>query len=254
VSDELVDCRIEDGVAWLTLRDRRRRNALSLDMVEQLEAACDRVDTDPSVGAAVLRGADGYFCSGGDVALLARASEAPASTDGVAALSAIYGGFVRFLGLTVPTLALVDGGAVGAGMNLAAAADVLLVASDAVLDSGFLARAVHPGGGHVALVRRFLSAQDTMAFSVLGAPMTGTEAAQRGLAWKAVPADQLEAEARELVARAAADPDLARATKASARRELGPPGVDLAAALEIERGPQMWSLARKGAGDWRGRR
>jgi enoyl-CoA hydratase len=254
VRDELVEFRVEEGVAWLTLRDPRRRNALSRDMVEQLAASCDRIDADASVGAAVLRGADGYFCSGGDVALLARASEAPASSDGVAALSAIYGGFVRFLALAVPSVALVEGGAVGAGMNLAGAADVLVVAEDARLDSGFLTRAVHPGGGHLALVHRFLSVQDTMAFSVFGAPMTGREAADRGLAWAAVPADELESTVRRLVAGVAADPDLARATKASARRELGPPGVDLAAALEIERGPQMWSLGRKGASGWGGAR
>ncbi|WP_028653515.1 enoyl-CoA hydratase-related protein [Nocardioides halotolerans] len=252
--DELVGCALEDGVAWLTLRDPKRRNAISEAMGAELAVACERIDADATIGAAVLRGAGGYFCSGGDLRLLATASADPTSDEGMTALSTIYAGFVRFLELAVPTVALVEGGAVGAGMNLAAAADVLVVTEDAVLDSGFLTRAVHPGGGHLALMHRFLSVQDTMAFSVLGAPLTGMQAAARGLAWAAVPQAAIVETVRRLVRGAGADPDLARLTKRSARRELGPPGVDLATALELERAPQMWSLARKGAEGWGPRR
>jgi enoyl-CoA hydratase len=61
---------------------------------------------------------------------------------------------------------------------------------------------------------------------------------------------ELDAAVARLVSLPTADPLLASRIKASARLELGPPGVDLGAALEIERGVQMWSLARKGVAGW----
>jgi enoyl-CoA hydratase len=245
-----VRLRIEAGVAWLTLVNPRRKNALTGAMAAQLREFCDQIDADESIGAAVVRGEGAYFCSGADTRDLATASDNPAAPEGFARTSAVYGAFVRFTDLRVPTVSLVVGGAVGAGLNLAVAADVLLAAEDAVLDSGFLARGIHPGGGHLALLGRSLPTQQVMAHAVFGAAMTGRQAVTRGLAYDAAPAGELDAKAAALVALAAADPPLARKIKASARLELGPPGVDLGSALEIERGVQMWSLARKGVAGW----
>ncbi len=245
-----IGCRIESGVAWFTLHNPRRKNALTGSMAAQLSELCDQVDADESIGAAVVRGEGPYFSSGGDTRELAAASANPASTEGMARTSAIYASFVRFTNLKMPTVAVVEGGAVGAGMNLALAADVMLIAEDAMLDSGFLARGIHPGGGHLALLGRALPTQQVMAFATFGAALTGRDAVIRGLAYNAVPAADLDHAAAALVTRAAADPMLARRIKASARLELGPPGVDLATGLEVERGMQMWSLARKGAEGW----
>jgi enoyl-CoA hydratase len=246
-----VDCRTEAGVAWVTLRNPRRRNALTGAMAAQLGAICDQIDADESIGAAVIRGEGAYFCSGADTRDLATSSDNPAAPQSMARTSAVYGAFVRFTNLTVPSVSIVVGGAVGAGMNLALAADVMLAAEDAVLDSGFLARGIHPGGGHLALLGRNLPTQEVMAMAAFGAGLSGRQAAERGLAYQAAPVAELDDLANRLVALPANDPQLARRIKASARLELGPPGVDLGAALEIERGVQMWSLARKGVDGWR---
>lgn len=249
-SEPHVAVTVEDGAAWVTLRNPTRKNAITATMCGQLVEICDRLDADPAVGAAVITGAGAYFCSGADTRDLAAASANPASADGVRRTSAVYGAFVRFGELRMPTVALVRGGAVGAGLNLAMAADVLIAAHDAVLDSGFLARSIHPGGGHLAMAGRSMSRQDTMAFAAFGAPLSGRDAVRRGLAWTSVEADALADTAAGLVRLAAADPELARRVKTSAQLELGPPAVGLAAGLEIERGVQMWSLARKGEAGW----
>lgn len=133
----------------------------------------------------------------------------------------------------------------GAGLNLALVTDVMVVTPVAVLDSGFLRRRIHPGGGHLALLGRAMGRPGAMALGVLAVRLSGTEAARRGLAWSCVEPGELLATARDLVSTAAADPALARRVTTSARLEVGPSAVSCAAADEIERGLQMWSMARE---------
>ncbi|MEU1525453.1 enoyl-CoA hydratase-related protein [Nocardia rhamnosiphila] len=241
------------GVAQLTLNNPRRKNAISLEMAAHIGAFCDRVTDDPAIGAVVVRSAGSYFCSGADTRDLAASSADPASPEAVARTSTVYGAFVRVGSLPVPTVARVVGGAVGAGLNLALAADILLVTPDAVLDSGFLARNIHPGGGHLTLLGRAIGWSETIAMAACGRSFTGTEAAARGLAHAAAPEAELDTLIAELTAAAAADPELTRRIMASARLELGPPAVSWSSAVEIERGVQMWSMARKGQASWSSR-
>ncbi len=244
---------LTDGVARLTLNNPRRKNAISLAMAAEIEAFCDRVDADPSIGAVVIDAAGQYFCSGADTRDLATSSSSPAAPEAVARTSAVYGAFVRVGSLPVPTVAVVVGGAVGAGMNLALAADILVTTPEAVLDSGFLARGIHPGGGHLSLLGRAAGWSTTIALAACGQALTGTEAVGRGLAYAAVPAAELPALVAGLTGPAARDPELTRRIMSSARLELGPPAVGWPSALEIERGVQMWSMARKGREAWSSR-
>lgn len=145
---------IVDGVASMTLNNPRRKNAITLEMAGLIEGFCERVEQDPAVGAVVVRSAGDYFCSGADTRDLATSSDNPAAPDAVARTSAVYGSFVRIGSLPVPTIAGVIGGAVGAGLNLALAVDVMVVTPETELDSGFLARSIHPGGGHLSLLGR----------------------------------------------------------------------------------------------------
>ena len=240
----------DGGVARVTLNNPRRKNAITLEMAAGIEAFCDQVETDASVGAVLVDGAGGYFCSGADTRILAASSADPASPAAVASTSAIYRSFTRVGALPVPTLSLVTGGAVGAGMNLALATDLLLVTPDAVLDSGFLARGIHPGGGHIALLGRRIGYQRAAAMALLGRALSGAEAVEHGLAYAAYDAAELLPAALELVALAAKDPELTRKAKQSLTLELGSGPVSWPAAVEIERGAQMWSLARKGREGW----
>jgi enoyl-CoA hydratase len=103
------------------------------------------------------------------------------------------------------------------------------------------------------LLGRVLNRQQAIVLGVLGHTITGTEAVRLGAAWKALAKPALAEEALALVEVAAADPVLARRVKRSAVLELGPNAVSWAAAVELERGVQMWSMARKGDAGWQSR-
>jgi enoyl-CoA hydratase len=235
----------EDGVAVLTLEAPERRNAITADMAGELVALCDEADADRRVGAVVVRGEGGFFCSGGDRSTLAAAGHDPAAPETFAGLGAVYRSFERVGELEPPSVAAIRGGAVGAGLNLALATDLRVAARDAIFVSGFLPIGLHPGGGHGALLGRTGSREAAAALALFGERIDGERAAELGLAWSAVDDSEVEPTALELAARAAADPELARRTARSLRSELGPPALPWAAGLELERASQMWSLRRK---------
>lgn len=233
------------GVAVITLDAPSRRNALTVAMAEELVAACEAVDRDESVGAVVLAGAGEFFCAGGDRATLAQLGEDPSAPEAFASLGAIYRAFTRVGELEPPTVAAIRGGAVGAGLNLALATDLRVVAHDALFSSGFLPIGLHPGGGHGALLGRTGAREATSALMLFGERVSGRRAVELGLAWSAHDAVDVEVEALRLAAVPGADPELARRTARSMRTVVGPPSITWAAALELERSAQMWSMRRK---------
>lgn len=237
-----------DGIAVLTLRAPGRRNALTPAMARAMVAACEEVDADPGIGAVVVCGEGDYFCAGGDRATLAAAGEDPAAPGVYDDMGAIYDAFARVGTLEPPTIAAVRGGAVGAGLNLALATDLRIVADDATLRSGFLPIGLHPGGGHGLLLSRAGGRETANALQLFGASVSGAQAVGLGLAWAAVPGDEVDAAALALAAVPARDPELARRTARSMRTVTGPPALPWPAALELERASQMWSMRRKDLG------
>ncbi|MGA4689387.1 enoyl-CoA hydratase/isomerase family protein [Rhodococcus sp. AB351] len=250
---EPILCSVADGLARITLNNPRRKNAITLDMAAEISAFCDRVERDRTIGAVVVDANGSYFCSGADTRDLASSSTDPASPEAVQRTSAVYNAFVRIGSLPVPTVAVVTGGAVGAGLNLAMAADIMVVTPETVLDSGFSARNIHPGGGHISLLGRAMGWSGAIALAACGQSLSGSDAVARGLAYIAVAAEDIPATVEQLTRTAAADPELTRRIMTSARLELGPPAVSWESALEIERGVQMWSMARKGHASWSSR-
>ena len=240
-----ISLRRHAGVATITLDAADRRNALTRAMARELAAVCDEVDSDLEVGAVVVKGAGGFFCAGGDRATLAAAGADPAAPDSYAGLGDVYRSFQRVGELEPPTIAAIRGGAVGAGVNLAFATDLRVVATEAKIISGFLPIGLHPGGGHGVLLGRTGQREAAAAMALFGERIDGARAAELGLAWAAVNDAEVESTAAALAAAAAADPELARRTACSLRSELGPPALPWSAALELERASQMWSMRRK---------
>ena len=103
------------------------------------------------------------------------------------------------------------------------------------------------------MLGRSLSRQQAIVMGALGITLSGEQAQRLGLAWLACHAETIGQCAIDLVAIPARDPVLARRIKKSADLELGPAAVPWAAAIEVERGVQMWSLSRKGDAVWRTR-
>jgi enoyl-CoA hydratase len=232
-----------DRVAVLTLDDPDRRNALTAGLVEEIVAAVDRLEGDAGVGAVVVTGAAPAFCSGADIGSLAAMSGGNEGEDERrdAALPSIYDGFLRVHRCTLPTVAAVNGPAVGAGLNLALACDIRIASPAARFDCRFARIGLHPGGGHTRLLTDAVGPQATAAMVLAGESPDGERAVEIGLAWRCVDAGALVDEATRLAARAADVPrELARRVKASLRETPRLASLDDAVALELER--QRWSL------------
>jgi enoyl-CoA hydratase len=240
VGDVTLD--VAEGVATFTLDNPEVRNALSEDMARRLMELCDEVDAEPKIGAAVLQGSGTTFCSGADTRVLLSAEHADRQSSPTTA--SIYESFLRVGNLQMPTIAAVRGAAVGAGLDLALATDLRIVARDARLIAGFQRIGIHPGGGFFTLVGRLGGREASTAMGAFGEEISGERAAALGLAWEAVDGERVAERALELAQRVASDPELARVTIRSMRLELGPPAVAWPTAVEIERGPQLWSRQR----------
>ena len=240
-----VKVEIDGHVAVISLCAGGRRNALTPAMAADLVEACETVDANEEVGAVVVRGEGGYFCAGAHRDTLDGAGADPLSEPAYSDLGIVYRSFARVGELEAPVVAAVRGGAVGAGINLMLAADLRIVATDARLGAGFLRIGLHPGGGYFVLSERTAGREATAAMSLFGETVDGGRAVEIGLAWESLPDGDVDDRARELAARAGADPELARRTARSFRQELGPPAVPWGVALDAERSAQMWSLRRR---------
>jgi enoyl-CoA hydratase len=242
VSEGTVEVERHEGVAVVRLVDRERRNALSLPMVAAIVAAFDELEHDDAIGAAVVTGEPPAFCSGADTTSLGRL----ASTDDAAergSIVTVYDAFLRVLHSPLPTIAAVDGPAVGAGFNLALACDLRLVGPTARFDSRFLRIGLHPGGGHLWMLERAVGPQAAAACVLFGERIDAARAIDIGLAWSMHEAGELLDAAVALGAQAAAAPKpLVARTKASLRAAPWQPDFDAAIATELE--AQTWSLAQ----------
>jgi enoyl-CoA hydratase len=239
-----VNYEVVDNVARITLCAPERRNALTPQMAAELVGAVDRADADETVGAILITGGDS-FCAGADRGLLADTEADPAGDASYRIISGIYDSFLRFGTAKSPTVAAVRGAAVGAGLNLAMATDLRIVARDARLLSGFARIGLHPGGGHFGLLARSAGREAAAAMGLFGCQISGTRAVELGMAWQAIDDDAVEQVAFDLARRAAADPALAREMVGSFRRQCESPGASWDAGVQIERSPQMWSFRRR---------
>ena len=229
---DLVLTDIADGVGTLTLNNPEERNTLTASMVTEIVAAMDAFEADDSVGAVVVTGTPPAFCAGANLGNLSQA-------DG-SSLGSVYEGFLRVARSPLPTLAAVNGAAVGAGMNLALGCDVRLAARRARFDTRFLQLGLHPGGGHTWMFRRVVGPQAAMAAVVFGEVLDGAEAERVGLVYRCVDDDALLDAAHEMAARAASAPhELARVTKATIQAMADIDDHPAAVARELD--PQVWS-------------
>jgi enoyl-CoA hydratase len=224
---------IRDRVALVTLDAPDRRNALSLGIVDEIVAAFDAIDTDPDVGAVVVTGAPPAFCAGADLSHLGSSQRQ--------GLSRIYEGFLRVGRSPLPTVAAVNGVAVGAGVNLALVCDVILAGESARFDTRFIDLGLHPGGGHTWMLQRRIGSQAAAALVLFGRVLDGRQAERAGLAWSCVPDDELLPLAMEMASAAAHAPrDLVVRIKETMRDVTQV--TDHAAAVERELDPQVWSI------------
>ncbi|MDP6285484.1 MAG: enoyl-CoA hydratase-related protein, partial [Acidimicrobiales bacterium] len=141
-----------DRVALLTLNDPERRNVVSNELNEELVSTFDKLEKSDDTGAVVITGEGRAFCAGAILDDLLDAGEMQKQGD-EASLPHIYRGFLRIAHSTLPTVAAVNGAAVGAGMNMVLACDLVIAGVSARFDTRFLNIGLHPGGGHTWRLR-----------------------------------------------------------------------------------------------------
>jgi enoyl-CoA hydratase len=237
----LIETEVRDRVGILTLNDPDKRNAITLAMNDEIADVLDAWEADDGIGAMVVTGAGKGFCAGADLDDLL-------ADQGEAGMKRIYEGFLRIAHTSLPTIAAVNGAAVGAGFNMVLACDIVLAARErARFDSRFLQIALHPGGGHTWRLRSIVGRQTTMAMVLFGEVVQAEQAKELGIVWKVVDDETLVDDAVALAAVAAGQgKELNARTKASILTLDAVSESD--AAVDHELWPQLWSMEQ---GDFR---
>ena len=229
----IVQTEIRDGVATVTLDDPKRRNALSLAMADEMKATFRQLESSSDVGAVVLTGTPPAFSAGADLNDLEQATRE--------SLRQIYEGFLVVARCSLPTIAAVNGPAVGAGLNLALACDIRVAARSARFESRFIDLALHPGGGHTWMLTQLLGPQGAAAVVLCGEPLDGETAVRHGLAWSVVDDELLMDEALTLARRTKKAPrEMIQKLKVTLRAMVTISDHEKAVERELE--PQLWSV------------
>ncbi|MGB3475329.1 MAG: enoyl-CoA hydratase [Mycobacterium sp.] len=233
---DLVLYSVTERVALITVNDPDRRNAVTGAMSVQLRAAVERAEADPDVHAVVVTGAGRAFCAGADLSALGVATE-----DG---LLALYDGFMAVAQCTLPTIAAVNGAAVGAGLNLALAADVRIAGPAALFDARFQQLGLHPGGGATWMLHRAVGPQVARAALLFGMRFDAEAAVRHGLALQ-IDDDPVAAAMKLAAGPASAPRQVVLATKATMRATASPGAIEgdqHEFAKRTELGPQATSV------------
>ncbi|GAT07481.1 enoyl-CoA hydratase [Mycolicibacterium novocastrense] len=167
------------AVALLLLNRPAQRNALRYESWTELSEQLTSVAADPDVRGVVLAGAAGFFCAGGDL------KAGPAHGAGPLAPAGRVEHAQRVMeqlkALPVPTVAAVEGAAVGLGWSLALSCDLVVAATDAFFSAPFVARAVVPDGGLAWRLTQQLGRQRAAALLLRGKRLAASDAADVGL-------------------------------------------------------------------------
>lgn len=238
MTSDLVTVNRHGGVAVLTLNAPERRNALSSDMVRTIGEAYDSLERDDSVRCVVLTGQGSGFCAGAELATLRAAYDGDFGT-----VKNVYDGFLKVLNSPLPTIAAINGPAVGAGFNLALACDVRLAGKKATFDTRFVQLRIHPGGGHAWLLARAVGQQRAALACMFGEVWDAQTAQEAGLIARVIEDDELVDQAIELGRRLDhLEPEFVRHLTATLRQSLTI--VEHSEALALETKAQQWSTTR----------
>ena len=231
---------IEDGVATFTLNRPERRNALTQPMLDGLARGLAAVETDDDVGAVVLTGAGGAFCSGGDVKAMAATNEARSGGGRGPSLDArIHRQRLnqretsgRIWDMPKPTIAAIPGPAAGAGLSLALACDLRYAVEGAFLTTAFARVALSGDYGGTWFLSRLVGTAKARELYYFSERISTDEALALGLVNAVFAADVFEAEVTARARRLAAGPRTTyRYMKENLNRAIN---GDLTEALDLE--------------------
>jgi enoyl-CoA hydratase len=223
----MVRTDVSESIGTLTIDRPEVKNALDLDTVDQIRDALRQFETDQSVGAVIITGAgETAFVSGADI----NAIRARGRDEGLAAInSSLFSDIERF---PRPTIAAINGYALGGGCELALACDIRICADSAKFGQPELGLGIIPGAGATQRLPRAIGMGRAKYLVLTGETIDAKQALEWGLVTAVTPASQLQIRARELAKKILRQGPLAArlaklALNASAR-------VDLDSGLLIE--------------------
>ena len=193
VTDDAILESIADGVVQLRLNRPERMNALGHDMSKRLLAAVESALAS-KVRAILVRGTGKSFCAGADLKERGEMNAAQRAAHNTA-----INAFINALAnAPVPTIAVINGLALGGGCELAMVCDMRIMAADATIGLTETRIGVIPGAGGTQRLPRFIGTAHALELMMTGEPIGGARAAEIGLVNWSVPADQLDAKAKSL--------------------------------------------------------
>ncbi|MGV0848867.1 crotonase/enoyl-CoA hydratase family protein [Mycolicibacterium phlei] len=210
-TDELILFEQVGHVAVITINRPERRNAFDLPTAQAMEAAIDRFDADPDLRVAVLTGAGGTFSAGQDMKAAARGEIARTERRG--------GCGIMLEPPTKPVIAAVEGHALGGGLELCLACDLIVAARDARMGLPEASRAVPAMGGGLFRLPRRIPYHRAMELALTGKPLTASQFHELGLVNRLAEPGQSRTVAIELAEEIAANgPVAVRASAGVVRR------------------------------------
>ena len=233
----------QGDVVLLTFNDPERLNAMTEAMGHALSEAVGRLAGDASLRAVVLTGAGRAFSAGGDLDMIERKGRAareapgePVRSENRAFMQGFYRLYLAVRELPCPTLAAVNGAAIGAGLCVALGCDLRIAAREARLGLNFNRLGLHPGMGATWTLPRLVGPARAAELLFTGRLFDGAEAERMGLVNRAVERERVLPETLALAGEvAAAAPRAVRGTKQALARSLD---SDLADQLAFEAGQQ----------------
>ena len=201
----VLDVERDHGLVTLTFNRPERKNALNRESWQALDDALHEIAHNPEDRALVLTGAGGNFSSGADLS----GQDAGMTLPIVAEMRSVGDIILRLHRLPIPTLAKVDGVAVGVALGMALGCDLVLASDRAKLYEIFPKRGLALDGGNSWLLPRRVGLHKAKELAFFGDVIDAAEAASIGLVNKVVPAAELEAVAAEWGRRLATGPTLA---------------------------------------------
>ena len=194
-----------NGVVTVTMHRIERKTAANGVMLHELQGIFTEIEHTPEDRAMVLTGAGGSFCTGADLA----DPEGPATFASLSGMRGLGDVALALHRLTKPTIAKVDGHAVGAGLSLALGCDLIVCSDQAKLSMIFARRGLSLDNGASWLLPRLVGLAKAKEIALFGGMWSGEEALALGLINRVVPVDELDAFVDEWATTLAAGPTIA---------------------------------------------
>lgn len=207
-------------VAVVTLDLPERRNSMSTAMTASWVRLMGQLRTDEALAAVVVTGAAPAFSGGGDLSWIVKDPDAPVSELRTRMLT-FYRSWLSIRDLEVPTIAAVNGAAIGAGFAVALACDLRYAADDARIGVPFTSLGLHPGMATTWSLPNVAGHAVARDLLLTGRMVSGTEAAGLGLVSRALPAEEVLPEAIAAAERIAAAAPVATRLTLQALRDGG---------------------------------